>query len=407
MVCAFGAAPAPEFAQQVPVLIAQPAPMMAWGPEAMFPPVGMPGSGYPQFCQPFVDGAAFPESPGNFMPGPGFGLMAEPAPGDWPESPMKVSPPEGLQSAVAAATAASNACGSACVPVAVRQVASGMWCVLVSDPNAQRDQSFTQQTGLMDMNGAESAMHLNLAEHLTVAEPSYAAGPVQLYGGTGPQQLSPRESDKRGEPPATPPPRARQEEVLPTPSPVSFRTRRLEDKPKRGQSQALVPAFPGPCGQEPLELAPILGWEPQTQAAKAVPKPKPGWERPVAGRARHLNLPAYPDRRKSWKKPHKPSAEDPEEDAVQALLSSTVWHVIEEVLTHRPQLEAGKRVTVSFPQWLNDMSCGDRKRAMVNRALRNMSKKLPGCCWTVNMENQDRRHAIPLPASLGLLVCLV
>ncbi|CAJ1351132.1 unnamed protein product [Effrenium voratum] len=240
MVCAFGAAPAPEFAQQVPVLIAQPAPMMAWGPEAMFPPVGMPGSGYPQFCQPFVDGAAFPESPGNFMPGPGFGLMAEPAPGDWPESPMKVSPPEGLQSAVAAATAASNACGSACVPVAVRQVASGMWCVLVSDPNAQRDQSFTQQTGLMDMNGAESAMHLNLAEHLAVAEPSYAAGPVQLYGGTGPQQLSPRESDKRGEPPATPPPTGSSGGSASNPFPCQ-----LPHAALGGQAEARAVATPG------------------------------------------------------------------------------------------------------------------------------------------------------------------
>lgn len=59
-------------------------------------------------------------------------------------------------------------------------------------------------------------------------------------------------------------------------------------------------------------------------------------------------------------------------------------------------VEAGKRVTVEIPEWIFDATqnvaydhSSDPRRSMVNRALRGMSKKLPGCCWTVDMENQD------------------
>eukprot|EP00435_Cladocopium_sp_Y103_P007122 s542_g2.t1 len=37
------------------------------------------------------------------------------------------------------------------------------------------------------------------------------------------------------------------------------------------------------------------------------------------------------------------------------VLSKTVWYLIEEVLIQRPQLEAGKRITVPFPSWVNSL----------------------------------------------------
>eukprot|EP00931_Biecheleriopsis_adriatica_P104747 TRINITY_DN79387_c0_g1_i1.p1 TRINITY_DN79387_c0_g1~~TRINITY_DN79387_c0_g1_i1.p1 ORF type:complete len:664 (+),score=139.71 TRINITY_DN79387_c0_g1_i1:157-2148(+) len=72
-----------------------------------------------------------------------------------------------------------------------------------------------------------------------------------------------------------------------------------------------------------------------------------------------------------------------------------VWHVIEQVLLQRPQLEAGKRVIVSFPESLAQMrNQSDQKdscpmRATANRALRHMSRRLPGSCWTVDLDKQE------------------
>lgn len=90
------------------------------------------------------------------------------------------------------------------------------------------------------------------------------------------------------------------------------------------------------------------------------------------------------------------------QDESEGLLSKTVWYLIEEVLIQRPQLEAGKRITVPFPSWVNSLPVSssyswvrgqrpncDEKRSLVNRALRTMSKKLPGCCWTVDMQAQE------------------
>ncbi|CAK9004900.1 MMS19 nucleotide excision repair protein homolog (MMS19-like protein) [Durusdinium trenchii] len=89
--------------------------------------------------------------------------------------------------------------------------------------------------------------------------------------------------------------------------------------------------------------------------------------------------------------------EEPDDELLgDRLHQRTVWHLIEKVLLQRPQLEAGKRVTVEIPEWIFDATqnvaydhSSDPRRSMVNRALRGMSKKLPGCCWTVDMENQD------------------
>eukprot|EP00930_Biecheleria_cincta_P065124 TRINITY_DN5080_c0_g1_i1.p1 TRINITY_DN5080_c0_g1~~TRINITY_DN5080_c0_g1_i1.p1 ORF type:complete len:485 (+),score=91.40 TRINITY_DN5080_c0_g1_i1:185-1639(+) len=79
-------------------------------------------------------------------------------------------------------------------------------------------------------------------------------------------------------------------------------------------------------------------------------------------------------------------------------LSSALWHIMEQVLVRRPELEAGKKVVVPFSEWLQDLPELDQQsrlagvcptRATVNRALRQMSKRLPGCAWTVDLEKSE------------------
>eukprot|EP00930_Biecheleria_cincta_P065125 TRINITY_DN5080_c0_g2_i1.p1 TRINITY_DN5080_c0_g2~~TRINITY_DN5080_c0_g2_i1.p1 ORF type:complete len:566 (+),score=112.25 TRINITY_DN5080_c0_g2_i1:252-1949(+) len=85
-------------------------------------------------------------------------------------------------------------------------------------------------------------------------------------------------------------------------------------------------------------------------------------------------------------------------------LSPALWHIIEQVLVRRPELEAGKKVVVPFSEWLQDLPELDQHarlpgtsessrpsptRATVNRALRHMSKRLPGCAWTVDLEQSE------------------
>lgn len=80
-----------------------------------------------------------------------------------------------------------------------------------------------------------------------------------------------------------------------------------------------------------------------------------------------------------------------------------LYNIMEQILLRRPELEAGKRVQLSCEDWLSQCpqlsevpeGSGDRRcsacpaRALVNRALRHMSRRLPGCAWTVDLENKQ------------------
>ena len=56
-------------------------------------------------------------------------------------------PPE-LQTAMRAADSASRGCGNGCVPLAAKQVAPGLWCVLLSDTNRS-----SQEVGVVENRG--------------------------------------------------------------------------------------------------------------------------------------------------------------------------------------------------------------------------------------------------------------
>eukprot|EP00931_Biecheleriopsis_adriatica_P090993 TRINITY_DN64904_c0_g1_i1.p1 TRINITY_DN64904_c0_g1~~TRINITY_DN64904_c0_g1_i1.p1 ORF type:complete len:471 (+),score=85.77 TRINITY_DN64904_c0_g1_i1:51-1463(+) len=85
-------------------------------------------------------------------------------------------------------------------------------------------------------------------------------------------------------------------------------------------------------------------------------------------------------------------------------MSAALETLLHQVLLRRPELEAGKRVVVPFSEWLTDVpgllelseakSAGGGKapcpvRALVNRALRHMSRRLPGAAWTVDLEKGE------------------
>ncbi|CAE8620251.1 unnamed protein product, partial [Polarella glacialis] len=81
-----------------------------------------------------------------------------------------------------------------------------------------------------------------------------------------------------------------------------------------------------------------------------------------------------------------------------------LWEIVERVLEKRPELEAGKKIHVSLAEWMVDVPAPLPKgssrnsihqkdvcpsRALVNRALRHMSRLLPGIAWTVDLETQE------------------
>eukprot|EP00434_Breviolum_minutum_P000997 symbB.v1.2.000873.t1/scaffold38.1/size396883/13 len=378
-----------------------------------------------------------------------------------PESPVFIGPSgsdvglasfgaKDLQTAMVAAHTASNACGSGCMPLAARQVANGLWCVLVSDPSiggvAGFDAAASLQVESVSVSGMEHGhcaaptMNLSLAEHLA---------PIPEYD-------SPR----------TPPPKSTSNDMLPTPSPVSYRRVKQEEEmswkaakqtpvwpqhtgdlnsaailqdhailsvahaqsaPQQSQTMMangrMTPLAVQACVLEAVAKNPSLGdalmnepsWESTTWREK--PKhsynkaPRCDWWESDSNTSKR----AAPRQKRGRKYKardlpgefHRDEVEDraakdewPKDETEGGLLGKTVWYLIEKVLLQRPHLEAGKRVTVPFPHWVHHLPASsnpyswthgssDEKRSLVNRALRTMTKKLPGCCWTVDMQKEE------------------
>lgn len=86
-----------------------------------------------------------------------------------------------------------------------------------------------------------------------------------------------------------------------------------------------------------------------------------------------------------------PLGEPLSEDAVQLLTS----HLMAQVLSQRVPLEEGRSVQLSLPDWLDEVpqssgvTISAERRTGVNRALRHLSNKLPGCCWTVGQTREE------------------
>mmetsp|Transcript_46109 Transcript_46109/g.137823 ORF Transcript_46109/g.137823 Transcript_46109/m.137823 type:complete len:175 (-) Transcript_46109:47-571(-) len=88
-------------------------------------------------------------------------------------------------------------------------------------------------------------------------------------------------------------------------------------------------------------------------------------------------------------------------EACEALLPA-LRDAVQQVLQHREELEAGKKVilecTDALPELLpagsgtteaglGDSAQNPARKALLNRALRRMSRLLPGCTWTVDHEH--------------------
>ncbi|CAL1151417.1 unnamed protein product [Cladocopium goreaui] len=370
-----------------------------------------------------------PMEGGLALPGPGM------APGLAQTVPPAMPPALGvdLSKAMAAAQTATNACGSGCIPVAARQV-QGLGALACrfgpAWPWIQEPPAFTLPT-----------MNLSLAEHL--------------------QPIPEAESPPRTPPPRA---TATGNEAFPTPSPVSYRAaaaphphphplgvekmqqsvsglavadhmatdvvkdqtidvmrpamwpeavavdrtwetwnekkppRQSRDKISNGNWSGWSWEEP-PVASLPAETPPSLPQETATAEKWEAPRRKNRKSREMSRWERWMvqeEFSASEDGSQNWDQ----EASWLQDESEGGLLSKTVWYLIEEVLIQRPHLEAGKRVTVPFPSWVNSLprfsgyhwergpKC-DEKRSLVNRALRTMSKKLPGCCWTVDMQAEE------------------
>ena len=396
-----------------------------------------------------------------------------------------------LESAVQAASAATSVFGCGTTPLAAQQVSPGLWCVLVADPSYAGAAGLPPPAGdsrrvmvstenercpgyphhVQSEHRSQSTLNLSLAEHLAPIPEAATAGcdglsPSEATWSTAlaPQML---EQDA----PCTPPPRQRNVEILPTPSPVCLQSwKRGFQQAEKHCQKSKMPAFPfertAPSSVEhvdPQKVRQVRGEvtevaEPglvrQVQGSKMsnscnagiyqqstectessaaacrsnfgnpppLQEPKhvavPGYQHPIAvfeqGRykrapdqrwrkrgARQGPSASYTGDYTAWEVPHRryrsrTVAQAAASTSLQAdappdsLLERAIWDLMEQVLMQRPKLEEGKRVNVTLAKWLSKLSgsmC--QQRALVNRALRTMTKRLPGCCWTVDFESQD------------------
>ncbi|CAE7452820.1 unnamed protein product [Symbiodinium natans] len=353
-----------------------------------------------------------------------------------------------------AATGATTAFGSGSMPLAAQQVSPGLWCVLVADSSytgagvatpASGSLAGNVPTGNMSCQGvlphlqtehfsSRGTHNLSLAEHLmpipetvTVGcESSQASPQTSVWASDFGLQASEMDA------PCTPPPRRRNVEMAPTPSPIGFRSsmpsfpqpsevdyKDISDVPgfpshrigeRSGQNRArLKLECLGPDQKQRsdsseskahLQLnravdchgASCTAQSGQKHAAVASCKhPRHGHGRGPNHhpRKRYTHRSAdtgFPLPRAMHNALHR-------DEPLDSILEHAIWDLMEQVLMQRPKLEEGKRVNVTLSDWLSLLPADEgntcQRRALANRALRTMTKRLPGCCWTVDFERQE------------------
>ena len=348
------------------------------------------------------------------MGGLGMGPCGcQPTPPAFPD--MQLPGPAGMQlaQAVQAATAAAAPFGSGSMPLAAQQVSPGLWCVVVADPSytglpaqASTVLSGTCQGPLHSEHLAtRSTLNLCLSEHLAPI-PEAAAAADRNRSSTSPPAWTKLVLQKpEAEAPSTPPPRQRSDEIIPTPSPVRRSPQRcfppsvkleccFPNEPKVASSEQhklhLQPDCMGPWDDFQFSTrghdaqvqgkmhAAASGHNHSTQNGSNQPFKRRYAQWPSTGHVAPRAMPRHAL--------HKGESLD-------SILEHAIWDLMEQVLTQRPKLEEGKRVKVTLSNWLSLLPANRgnmcQRRALANRALRTMSKRLPGCCWTVDVERQD------------------
>eukprot|EP00913_Durusdinium_trenchii_P003117 g2880.t1 len=269
-----------------------------------------------------------------------------------------------LHNAMSAASCATNACGGF-VPLAARQVSPGLWCVLLSDPQLQAAQEIQERR-----IGEIGLAWLDAEQHLPIGSPEKAEPQVAWS--------APKSSQSAGWAAAagwaaeTAVHRCQAQKAA------------LEQVEHAGAHAELSPQRATSAQPRHWERHAWQSWEVQTPSQTPCPaRKKKSWKKSQTATVKMFRRDDRSSREEG--RGRKPSSEEPDDE----LHQRTVWHLIEKVLLQRPQLEAGKRVTVEIPEWIFDATqnvaydhSSDPRRSMVNRALRGMSKKLPGCCWT-------------------------
>ena len=366
-----------------------------------------------------------------------------------------------MQAATQAATTATTALGPGSMPLAAQQVSPGLWCVLVADssygggpgvPCAMSGSGHGSYLGLardaQTNLSSGSALNLNLAEHLPPIPEAAAPGPLPSasawISALGTQAL---ELDA----PCTPPPRKRNTEILPTPSPVCLQSAKpcMPASGKDGEPQALprFPSLEGASGTGSDKVCherfaqPLRSFRSPVNNTSLRPsattgrrpdhanhhKPREQWHATAPryqhpgdmfdqGRDGRYHKKRFARRGSSYTSgtsrfSEEPVADRPErlhnramgeatgstsclptDPSFDSILQHAIWDLMEQVLMQRPRLEDGKRVNVTLASWLNQfptLVSACQRRALVNRALRTLSRRLPGCCWTVDFESQD------------------
>ncbi|CAE7922339.1 unnamed protein product, partial [Symbiodinium necroappetens] len=369
--------------------------------------------------------------PFMFGMGPGMGPCCQPALPALPDmQPGLPGPgPAGMQlaQAVQAANAAAAPFGSGSMPLAAQQVSPGLWCVVVADPSyggmpAQASVITETCQGPLHSEhlATRSTLNLCLSEHLApIPEAAAAAAAECDRSSTSPPGWTSVVLQKpEADVPSTPPPRQRSDEMIPTPSPV-----------RRSPQPCLAPSAKGCFPNKPkvaseqrkLHLQPDCmqpgPWHDvhfstngHEDGHESHPPQFRGKMHAAASGHNHSTAHTVHKGQNGSNQPFKkrysqwPSAGHVaptsmphhalnKGDSLDSILEHAIWDLMEQVLTQRPKLEEGKRVKVTLSNWLSLLpaSRGNmcQRRALANRALRTMSKRLPGCCWTVDVERQE------------------